>query len=78
MVTVPLASEVVVRIGEPFEKPVGRIEPDGGAAMTFAAIVADLVHRNLAQPRSKQAFALCAKSRDFADDNDENLLGQVG
>ena len=27
VIPVPLASEVVVRVGQPFQKPVGRIEP---------------------------------------------------
>ena len=35
VIPVPLTSEVVVGVGQPFEKPVGRIEPDDGPAWRF-------------------------------------------
>ena len=47
MVAVSHVSEVVVRVGQPFEKPVGRVETDGGHAVTLPAVVAGLVHRHL-------------------------------
>ena len=37
VVPVPLAGEVAVRVGQPFEEPVGRVEPDGGPPLTLPA-----------------------------------------
>ena len=58
MVTVPLAGEVVVRVGQPFEKTIGLVEPDSGSPLTLPAVVANLVHCHLPQPCPERAFAL--------------------
>ena len=78
VIPVPLAGEVVVRVGQPFEEPVGRVEPDGGPAVTLPAIVPDLVHRHLPEPGPERSLALPVEPGDLAEHDDEDLLGQVG
>ncbi len=78
VIPVPLAGEIVIRVGKPFEKPIGRIAPDGGPAMTLPTIVTDLVHRHLPKPSPERPLPLPVKPGDLTEHDDENLLGQVG
>jgi hypothetical protein len=55
MIPVPFAGEVAVRVGQPVEKPIRRVEC-GGTAVTLPRVVSDLVHRHLSKPRPKRAL----------------------
>jgi hypothetical protein len=67
MVPVPLAGEVAVRVGQPVEKPIRRVEC-GGTAVTLPRVVSDLVHRHLSKPRPKRALPPPVELGDFAED----------
>src|SRR5690242_846050 len=78
MISVPLLSEVVIRVRQAFEKAVGGIEPGDGLATTLPAVAPDSVHGHLPKPGPERAFAAPVEPGNLSKDDNEHLLGEVG
>lgn len=81
VVAVPLAREVVVRVGQAFEEAFGGVEAwvdeKAGKPPALAAVVANFVDRHPPQPNAKRPFALTIKPRNFAKEDDEYVLSKI-
>jgi len=74
---VPFASEIAVRIGQPVQKPFGRIKADNRVAKPLLTVRAHPVDHDLPQPRSERTFAPAFESGNLANEDDQHLLRQV-
>ena len=77
MVHVPFAGKLAVRVRQPVQEAVRRIQTAAGLGVESPAVGTDLVYGHLPQPRSKRPLSLTLKTRNLTNHHDEDLLSQV-
>jgi hypothetical protein len=60
------------------QKLVGLVERDGGRPRTLPPVVQDLAHGDFPEPGPERSLPLPLEAGDLAEDDHENLMGQVG